>query len=63
MFFWVWSALSAEISLSKNIPFYSKVSLTLIEKYQVLHAVRSDAKAIHAKLIAIFPRIVDELNS
>ena len=52
--------MSVDISVWQNVPLHANVSPKLIEKYPVLHAVRSDAKAINAKFIAIFPIIVGE---
>ena len=48
MLFWVWDALSAEIRVLQNIPLHANVNPKLVEKYHVRHAVRSDAKSIHA---------------
>ena len=56
----MWDALSAKISVLQNVPLHANESPKLIEKYQVYKAMRSDAKAIHTKLITIFPIRVGE---
>ena len=58
----MWEALSAEISVLQNVPLHANENSKLILKYHVHHAVSSDARAIHATLITIFPIIVGEVE-
>ena len=54
--------MSAEISVLQIVPLHANESPKLIEKYNVHQAVRSNAKAIDAKLIRIFPVIVGDVE-